>query len=197
MGKHTGILDVSNTIMETLRINLSPEIIQSADTIGLCSPDERGDFVLGIHLYDIRESEEYRNNDMINVSFNKQKYPSTFLTLSYMITAYSKADVKFKEGEDQRILGKVVQTLADNPVVKAESLGGSETDGNMDTRIKMISLSPEEKQKLWNIPNVPYRTTLFYKVSPVEIESAKTRSVQRVLEADFKTVEKNQNMPAE
>jgi hypothetical protein len=185
MGKHTVILEVGNALVNLLRENLTPDIIQNPDAIGLCSPDDKGDIVLGLHLYDIRESEEIRLNDMQNLDVGRQRNPSAYLTLSYMITAYSTADVKFRAGEDHKILGKVVQVFHDNSVLSAATLDPVERAAEMSLRIRMVNLEVEEKQRLWNFPNNPYRVSLFYRISPVEVESARIKSVQRVVQVDL------------
>jgi hypothetical protein len=46
-------------------------------------------------------------------------------------------------------------------------------------------MSVEDKMKLWNVPNKAYKLSLFYKVAPVELESAKSRGVQRVVDMDI------------
>ncbi len=185
MGKHTVIQEVGNALVALLRENLTPDIIQNQDAIGLCNPYDRGDIVLGLYLYDIRENEEIRINDRQNLDAGKQRNPSVYLTLSYMITAYSTADVKFRAGEDHKILGKVVQLFHDNPVLSAATLEPVERASEMNLRIQMLNLEVEEKQRLWNFPNHPHRVSLFYRVSPVEVESAKIRQIQRVVEMDL------------
>ena len=191
MAKHMGILEVSNALVELLRANLTPDIIQSPDAIGLCSPDDKGDVVLGIHLYDIRESEEIRVNEMQNIDVRSQKYPPAYLTLHYMITAYSTADVKFRAGEDHKILGKVVQVFHDNSVLNPDTLKPVEKAEEFTLRIRMANLEVEEKQRLWNFPNNPSRVSLFYRVGPVEVESDRIKGVQRVVQTDW-TVRENE-----
>jgi hypothetical protein len=191
MAKHMGILEVGSALVELLRANLTPDIIQSPDAIGLCSPDDKGDIILGLHLYDIRESEEIRVNEMQNIDVRNQKYPSTYLTLSYMITAYSTADVKFRAGEDHKILGKVVQVFHDNVVLNPGTLKPVEKAGEFTLRIRMANLEVEAKQRLWNFPNNASRVSLFYRVGPVEVESDRIKGVQRVVQADW-TVRENE-----
>lgn len=191
MGKHTVIQEVGNALVDLLRANLSPDTVSNPDAIGLCSPDDRGDTVLGLHLYDIRENEEIRVNERVNLDAGRQKPPAAYLTLHYMITAYSQADVKFRAGEDHKILGRVVQVFHDNPVLSAATLAPVRQAGAMNVRIRMQSLAVEEKQRLWNYPNRPYRVSLFYKVSPVEMESARTIAVRRVVAVDMEVKEQD------
>jgi len=185
MGKYTVIADVGEALVRLLRESLCPEVILTPDNIGLCSPAEKGDLILGLHLYDVRESQEMRATNMVNVSSGQQRYPSAFLTLSYMITAYSKADEKHRAGEDQRILGRVIQTLEDNAALSADTLTPVERAAGSDLRIQMLALETEAQQRIWNVPNQAYRTSLFYRVGPVEMESARTRRVQRVVDLDL------------
>ena len=185
MGKYTIIADVGTALVKLLRDNLCPEVILTPDDIGLCSPADKGDMVLGLHLYDVRESQEMRATDMVDLGPGRQRFPGTYLTLSYMITAYSKADVKHRSTEDQRILGKVIQTLEDNAALSADTLVPVARATGMDLRIKMLALELEAQQRIWNVPNQAYRTSLFYRVGPVALESSRTRQVQRVVDLDL------------
>lgn len=185
MGSYTIVADVGAALVRLLREKLCPEIIANPDNIGLCSPSDKGDMVLGLHLYDIQESKEVRGTEMINLGPNRQRHPSTYLTLNYMITAYSRADVKHRSGEDHRMLGGVIQALRDNAAISSTTLTPVPTVGATDMRVQMLQLETEAQQRIWNVPNVAYRTSLFYRVSPVELESAKVRSVQRIVDLDL------------
>jgi hypothetical protein len=102
-----------------------------------------------------------------------------------MISAFSKADEKHRSGEDQRILGGVIQSLSDHAVLSADTLTPVERSSGMDVRIQMLALETEDQQRIWAVPNQAYRTSLFYRVGPVVLESARTRSVQRVVDLDL------------
>lgn len=54
MGRSTSIADVGMSIVKLLRRELVPDTLQNPDAVGLCSPTDRGDYMVGIHLYDIR-----------------------------------------------------------------------------------------------------------------------------------------------
>jgi hypothetical protein len=186
------IMDVDNALINLLREKLAPDVIQNPDAIGLCSPDEKGDMLLGIHLYDIRANDDIRLNEMINLDSGRQQYPSAYLTLSYMVTAYSNADVKFRSGEDHKILNKVIQIFHDNALLSAVSYEPTGKAADMDLRIHPAGLNLEEKQRIWNFPNHPYRASLFYQVAPVEVESARVRDVRRVMDVEFNVDEKDE-----
>ena len=67
---------------------------------------------------------------MVTVDASRQKYPPAYLTLFYMVTAYSNGDVKYRSEEEQRLLGRVIQVFHDYSVLDGGLLpaGGSETD---------------------------------------------------------------------
>ncbi len=193
MSNYSIISDVGSGLVKLLRNQMVPEIILNSDAIGLCSPEDKGDLSLGIYLYDVKESEEMMGRGMAGTVGDLQKSPSQYLNLYYMLTAYSSSDIKFRAAEEHRILGKVIQVLWDNPVMGAEYL--SESSGNMTypIRLEMLRLDNEEKLKMWNTPNMPYKLSLYYKVYPVEIESLKVKTVRRVVDVDFTVDEKNRN----
>ena len=171
------ISEVGNQLVSILNEELVPDVIMHSGTIGLCSPNDHGDFTVGIYLYDISANEDIIETGMINSDFRQQTYPSSFLTLHYMITAYSSGDLKFRSEEDHRILGKIVQALSDHAIIGQTS---GISSAPMRTRIEMERIEPYDKIRLWTFPNEPYRLSLFYRVQPVEITSAKTRLVTRV-----------------
>lgn len=183
MGKYTVIADVGMRLRDILAQGLVPDLIQDDNSIGLCSPAEKGDFSLGIYLYDIRENEDIKIQGMINSGLKEQTFPPVFLSLYYMITAYSSSDVKFRAGQEQRILGRSMQLLADHMLIPAEEVGDN-LEG-IDLRVEMVDMTIEEKMKIWNDPSKPYKTSLFYRVAPVELESLRTKKVARVTELDL------------
>ena len=185
MGKYTMISDVGNSVIKLLRENLCPQPVLNPDSIGLCTPNDNGNTVLGLYLYDIRESDEVRATEMVNMDMRRQKYPPMYLSLYYMLTAYSNTDIKFRASDDHRILGKAMQVLNDNELLRHSAVSPERDNNGMDMHIQLLNISAEEKLKLWNFPSTPYRLSLFYKISPVEIESSRMRTVQRVVDIDM------------
>ncbi len=190
MASYTIISDVGNAIVKLLRDNMVPEVIPNADAIGMCSPSDKGDFVLGLYLYDVKESEEVFARGMRALGQNEQRYPSKYLNLFYMLTAYSMSDVKFRSSEEQRILGRAIQILMDHSILDAELVGNSKGADSYPIKIEMLRLDNDEKMKLWNMPDVPYKLSLYYKVSPIEVESDRIKTVHRVTEIDMELLEK-------
>lgn len=192
MADYTIISDVGNALVRLLRETMVPDIIQNADAIGLCSPSDKGDYMLGLYLYNIRESEEVFDTGMRPSGQNLQRYPSVYLNLFYMLTAYSMSDIKFRAAEEQRMIGRAIQVMADHPVLDAGLFGNAASVGRYPIRVEQQRLGNEERMRLWNMPNIPYKLSMYYKVFPVEIESSRIRNVQRVQRVDMDVAESSE-----
>lgn len=192
MADYTIISDIGSALVKLLRSEMVPEVIQNADAIGLCSPADKGDLVLGLYLYDVRESEEVFETGMRTLGTGEQRYPSKFINLFYMVTAYSMSDIKFRASEEQRILGRAMQVLMDHAVLDDLLFGTDQARGRYPVRIDQLRLDNDEKMKLWNMPDVPYKLSLYYKVAPVEMESGRTRKIHRVRQIELDIQEKEQ-----
>lgn len=186
MGNYTIIAEVGNALVRLLQKELVPDIVSSSAGIGLASPADRGDKILCIHLYDVSESRNYRVSGMVSDGVDRQKFPPIHLTLSYMVTAFSASDVKYRSQDEQRILGKVVQVLRDNPILNLDTMEfGTGSEGDR-IRIEMIKPNAEEKTNIWPFSNTPSKLSLFYRMEPVALESAKTKNIRRVQEIEFR-----------
>lgn len=193
MAGYTVISDVGNALVKLLRENMVPEVIPNAEAIGLCSPADKGDFVLGLYLYDVKESETVYESGMRMYGKDLQRFPSKYLDLYYMMTAYSMSDIKFRSSEEHRILGRAMQIFMDHSLLYSE-LYGDEAQNRYQVKIEQLRIDNEEKMKLWNMPNVPYKLSVYYRVSPVELESTREKAVHRVKRVDIGVQEKEQQM---
>ena len=104
MGRSTSIADVGMSIVKLLRRELVPDTLQNPDAVGLCSPTDRGDYMVGIHLYDIRESEELRQRqaarEQLEIYCNELS--------SYLSTcAEQKPELEAECGKDRAYLAEI------------------------------------------------------------------------------------------
>mgnify|MGYP001042146068 CR=1 FL=1 len=183
MGNYTMIADTSAYLVELLQKALVPELISDASEIGLRSPEEKGDIVLGVFLYDVRQSEEVFQQ-LRMVAKERISKPPLYLSLCYMITAYGKGDTMYRLMQEEQILGRVIQIFYDNSIIPIEWID-PQTTSNLDLHIQMINPDIDEKSKIWSFPNIGNRLSLFYKVSPIAIDSAVSREFSRVTEIDI------------
>ena len=179
------VSETGEALIKLLREGMVPEIIPNSEGIGVCHPSDRGDVSLGICLYDIKRNTDIIPTDKVAVGADKFRSPSMFIELYYMITAYSSSDIKFRMLEEAKIIGRAIQLLDGTSVLKGEVFGKPFTDLRYPPRIEMLDLETEEKHRIWNSTETPYRLSLFYKVYPIEIESEKITSITRVTETDI------------
>lgn len=180
MGKYSVISEISEKISEIITKQLVPDVLPDSGSVGFCTPQEPGDYSLGIHLYNIERNGDFAYSGMVNRGLREQKYPAQILSLYYMITPYSKSDLRFRFIEEQKVLGGVMQTLLDNSVIDGETFG-NDTLGQ-DIRIELIDMELEEKIKIWGDTTKQYKPSIFCKVTPVELESLKSKTISRVKE---------------
>lgn len=186
MGRYTIIAEIDEHLRQILADGLVPELLPDKNAVGLCSPEEKGDLNVGICLYDIRENENLRISGMVNHSMEKQTFPPTYLSLYYMITVWSASDIRYRAIQEHRILGRIIQILKDQNFWESDHF---DSGGTPNIRVEFLDLTPEEKIKIWNQPSVPYRTSLFFMVAPVSLDSAKSREIRRVMSVDMQVKE--------
>lgn len=184
------ISDISEAIIRILKEGMVPDIIPNSEGIGMAHPSDKGDLALGIYLYDIKRNTDIVQPDRIPVGASKLRNPPLFVDLYYMITAYSMSDIKFRTLEEAKILGRTMQLLQSRATLKGDLLGKSAGEITHIPRIEFLDLEAEEKTRIWNIPETPYKLSLFYKVYPVEIDSLTVTDITRVTTADFTLEEK-------
>lgn len=158
-----------------------PEPVSKPEIIGLCSPADKGDFVVTVYLYNVEESGESRNNQMRSVGTGQLQYPPLAVYLDYIVTAHSTADLQSRMLDENRILGRVMQIFHDNSIIKGPLLQGSLAEKNEQVRIALKKISVDEMSRIWNFPNLPYKLSVGYRVGPVDLESTRTRSTKRVI----------------
>ena len=184
MAGYSAIADMSKYLIENLREVLVPNVINTPESIGLCSPDDHGDLRLGLFLYDVSRSTDIKSNGMVSIDSRTLGYEPLFLSMSYMITAYTTGDLRYKGFEEEKILGAVMQHFNDYPVIQSK-IFDPDSPSSVDMRIELLSPDLEERFRVWSFPNIGYRLSLFYRVVPVVIDSARKREVSRVTDASF------------
>ncbi len=185
MANYNIVSDISEALVRILREGMVPDIIPNSEAISACHPSDRGDASLGVCLYDIRRNTDMDTTERIAVGADKLRAPSVYIELYYMITAYSSSDIKFRSLEEAKIIGRAIQILEGNPVFKPELYGKAFADMKYQPRIEMLDLDIEDKHRIWNASDQPYKLSVFYKVYPAEIESERIKKITRVTETEF------------
>jgi hypothetical protein len=185
MANYNIVSDIGEALVRLLREGMVLDIIPNSEGISVCHPSDKGDVSLGIYLYEIRRNNDIDATERIPIGVDKLRAPSFYLDLYYMITAYSSSDIKFRSLEESKIIGRAMQIIEGNPIIKPELYGNAFADMRFQPRIEMLDIDNEEKHRVWNIPDMPYKLSVFYKVYPVEIQSERITNITRVSETDF------------
>jgi hypothetical protein len=183
IGDYTVIADVGKTMLQLLRDHMIPEPILQPEFIGLSSPVDKGDLNLSLFLYNIKENGDNRTNQMLSKGAGKLQFPPMSVDLFYLITAHSTAELHSRSLDENQILGKAIQVLYDNSVLRNSVLQGTLAENNEEVRIVMDVLPMDIMVSLF--PNIPYKLSVSYMVGPVNIDSMRVKSTKRVLESDM------------
>jgi hypothetical protein len=134
---------------------------------------------VSLFLYQVQENPHSRNRDPGPVDETSLRPPPLGLDLFYLVTPLVP--------QPETALGyleAVMLAFYDHPVLKPPLLGGSLVEaGNDSLRILPQPLSLEDINRLWAIfPNKPYRLSVAYLVTPLQLPSARIIPVSRVRE---------------
>ena len=191
MSDFSVISEISNEILKVLRENICPELIQSSESVKLVTPtDKSADFQLGLYLYDIQEMREFKQMDLIRTGANKAKFPGRPLNLFYALYINSKSQMMADAESEQRIIGRSIQILMDHTVLNNSA---SEDSDEEEAAITFLTMSFEDKSKLWSVLSMPYQLAVYFTVSPVILSSRRTYSFTRVLQTEFDVSQKEVN----
>lgn len=185
MGTYTVISDASCSLLEVLRKTVSPEPISKPETIGLCQPNDRGGNILGIYLYDVKENETMRSQERLRLDAEHYKEPPLSFYLNYMIFVHSSSEAATRMIDEQRILGRVIQQLNNYRRIPGRYMAGSLKDSNEPLEIQPLTLTIDERVKIWSLFNQPYRTSCFYQIGPVYMDTEMIKTTKRVVSAEF------------
>jgi len=181
------IADVGETLTELLRENMKDLI--TPDSIMLISPGdiEGSDTVrLSLFLYQVTENAHMKNQEMMNIGSIGLKNPPLTLDLYYMLTSHPSTGIQDKTErtkEEHSVLGRAMQVLNDNSILKGSVLRGSLAENNEELRMTLTTLNLDDMTKIWTtFQDKLFRPSLCYLVTPVEIDSSREKQVKRVVE---------------
>lgn len=191
MASYTAIADVGLTLVELLRDRTGDSIDNAEIVLG--SPGDEGagdDFRLTVYLYDVRENEHLSNDRARPESTGRPAGAALVLDLHYLLTAHPKKQQpntkRTRKSRDQHeVLGRAMQILADNAIVRRPDLDGDLAGEDTLT----VSIAGTERRDILDVwgtfSEVSYQPSVPFVVSPVVIDAAGDLEGPRVLEAEF------------
>lgn len=206
MPGYGAIADVGETLVELLRDGVRDVV--GDDAVVLASPETVGSgdgSRLTVYLYQVTQNDHARNDSPRGVDGTSDGGDPLVLDLYYLLTAHPPKpgggngppggggppgdDESDPPGTDwtsrtrtqHRVLGRAMQVLHDNPVLRGSDLVGLDSDTEL--RVSLGSPAPESVSAVWaTFPETPFQPSVSYQVSPVEIESTREAAGAPVLE---------------
>lgn len=185
------MVDLENALIAVFSHSLS-ELYPGSGRVGICTPGDPRDLMLGLYLYNIRPCYDITPQPFIQKGGGFREQAPHFLTLYYLMTAYSKAEDAHKTQEEHNILFRAVDTLLNTPVLTERELGfrpGAYVD---KLQLRMLDLTPDEMSNIQSCRDGSCRLSVGFCVTPVEVSAAAGEAVSGTSSADIRTVRKPQ-----
>lgn len=176
---------IDNALVSLLSSSLS-DILPKPEQVGVCLPSDPGPVSLGLYLFSVRPCAEVNIPSIMTKGRNVQTLPPRFLSLYYLLTAYSKADAPFRAQEDHRILSRAMQVFEENQTLTERELGFVPGQFIDALQLQMLDVGHEEMSYIWQFRETPFRLSAAYRVCPVELPRLSSRMVTRVTGADIR-----------
>jgi hypothetical protein len=170
MSSSTAIGMVSESLRNLLvgEMTLSPAV-----NVTLLAPDETGgERRINLFLYKVQENPFLRNLDwqVKPGSPDRLVPPPLSLNLSYLMTAYAKNDSQTGNTAAHEILGEAMRVLYENPIIPKDYLVTGLKNTREQIKIVQNTLNPEELSQIWNTFTQPFRLSVLYQVSVVQLD---------------------------
>jgi hypothetical protein len=174
-------------------ISIGTPLVPQPQTLDTIEPEAAR---INLFLFQVNESPYLKNRDMpghgSGLAYGK---PPLSLELSFLLTAYGSqvnGDSAIDETAAQFLLGSAMRVLHDYPVITAQLQSVREPYGrqilheslrNEDEQVKLClhPITLEDLTKIWTALTLPYRLSVAYSVSIVQIESRATRHYPRLV----------------
>ncbi|MGN0706441.1 MAG: DUF4255 domain-containing protein [Faecalibacterium sp.] len=197
MADYTALYETGNSLVELLRANLTPEPISKRELISLGSPLQNENSQMTVYLFHIEEDVQSGNRGYVPISRGTERMSPTSLTASFLITAHSKAPLLMREPDQYRMIGAAIQTIKDTPILPTGYLNGSLEQSGAELRLLLERPSFDQMLKIWNSTSTPYKLSIVVRVTGIQIDSRRTRSIRRVTEVEIGTAQRPQRLELE
>ena len=141
--------------------------------VTILAPDEiGGEQRVNLFLYKIEENTFLKNQDWSLKTGNSNQLvpPPLSLNLYYLLTPYAKNDAQNGNTTAHEILGESMRVFYENSVVPLKYLEPNLKTAREELRIVYNALDPEELSRLWTTFSKPFRLSVRYQVSTVQLD---------------------------
>jgi Pvc16 N-terminal domain len=184
MGDYTVLAEVGESLLNVLweEIQADPQVnslIDNENRLSLDSPFDLQDndsVKLSIYLYRVTENATSKNQLPVQGNGAQLRKPPLALDLHYLVTP-----LVGTVGDQQIILGKVMQVLYDRAILQGTDLTGSLATSGEEVRVILNPVALEETTRVWQAMEMSYRLSLVYLVRVAMVDSRSERFVQPVV----------------
>lgn len=176
---------------ESLKNMLEDEMVLTPNVrVTLLAPDESGggNRRLNLFLYKVLENTHLRNEDwqVSRTDSTRLTPPPLSVNLFYLVTAYAPNDSDTGNVPAHEILGDGMRVFNEYPIVPSEHLVDGLSDAREQIKIMPSQLDLEELSKVWSTFSEPFRLSVPYEVSVVQIDQ--TPAQQRTMAPRVRSV---------
>jgi hypothetical protein len=127
---------------------------------------------INLFLYRIAENPYLKNQDVtVTAALPNQLVPAPLsLNLFYLLTPYAPNDERNGNAAAHQILGEAMRVFHENPVVPGAHLDPGLAEAPEHLQIAMHTLDPEELSRIWTTFGKPFRTSVLYQISTVQLD---------------------------
>jgi hypothetical protein len=152
---------------------LAPSFVAGGGmTVNLATPQEMltaGDTGISLWLYRIVRDEQRLNMSPTRVGLDREQRAPLPLRLHYLITPL--ADGNRAVEMEQALMGRVLQTFHDIPIVEGALLRDDFAGTGARLTVRLESHGVEEITRVWDALERPYQLCVSYEVSVVLVDS--------------------------
>ncbi|MEU5046261.1 DUF4255 domain-containing protein [Streptomyces griseorubiginosus] len=155
-----------NLLLGEMRLSPAPDVT-------VLAPDEQSSTRrLNLFLYKLAENPFLKNQDFtVRPGSPEQVVPAPLsLTLSYLLTPYAPNDPQEGNAAAHQLLGEAMRVFHENAVVPPVYLDPVLADARERLQIAGNTLDPEELSRIWTTFSQPFRLSVLYQVSTVQLD---------------------------
>jgi hypothetical protein len=144
--------------------------------VSLATPDgmeAAGDIGLSMWLYRLIRDEQTLNRPPRRIPPNLIRRQPLPLRAHYLMTPIISGNAGIPAPEaEQLIVGRVLQTFYDEPLITAPDLAGSYQGTGVELAVRLETLGLDETSRIWEGLERSYQLSVSYEVAIVRIDSA-------------------------
>lgn len=173
---------IGNLLLERLRSEMVPAVLNQEDDIKLTHPGAETDYRFGVYLHDIEEVRPYGPPSSVRVSADTHRHPDRLLALHFLLYANRKVPFDSMSALDEMV-------LLEAAVRAAHSMEPLEVD-DQKVKVEFHQLAQNEKTALWQSLSSPLQPAVYLTLEPAKIPSTRIRRTPPVREVQLTTKRK-------